>query len=187
MLFLNTRVPETRLRFTLGHELGHLLIPWHVGTIECHADGEAAEEDEGPPATEPNRYQLLEREADRFASRVLVPARFLGAIGQLPAPTMLRELARAGMSAAAGLRALVDALPPGYLFVLLGADRQTVGTALTARSARVSSAATSWTSTSWRQPRARPDSRPTSTVPSSGRATPRGSPSRPRPRSGEPS
>ncbi len=60
-----------------------------------------------------------EDEAHRFASRILLPRRYLDTITGLPVKQMLRAIEAAGVSPEAGLIGLVNALRPGYLFVLL--------------------------------------------------------------------
>jgi len=35
---VNSGNPTTRKRFTLAHELGHILIPWHLGSIIDNLD-----------------------------------------------------------------------------------------------------------------------------------------------------
>ena len=62
LLLLNTNSTklEVRKRFTISHEIGHLKIPWHCGSIACHVD-------EGGASVSDNQY-LLEGEAHRFAS-----------------------------------------------------------------------------------------------------------------------
>jgi len=37
-ILVNSSAPETRRNFTLAHELGHIVIPWHTGTIVSHLD-----------------------------------------------------------------------------------------------------------------------------------------------------
>ena len=32
-VFINSSQPQKRLQFTLAHELGHIIIPWHTGNI----------------------------------------------------------------------------------------------------------------------------------------------------------
>jgi hypothetical protein len=54
-----------RYRFTLAHELGHIIIPWQVATIYCHVNiayhaGTIL-------------HQRMEAEANRFAAELLVP------------------------------------------------------------------------------------------------------------------
>lgn len=70
-VILSRAAPRTRRRFTLAHELGHLVIPWSVGMLFCqsrpvHPSGASGADD-------------LEYEANRFASELLVPRGWLRA------------------------------------------------------------------------------------------------------------
>lgn len=58
---------ERRRRFTLAHELGHVLIPWHSGSLIDDIHLNEFDPDE--------RY--IEAEANRFASELLAPASWL--------------------------------------------------------------------------------------------------------------
>ena len=113
LLVLNERRADPRTRFTLGHELGHIMLSWHAGTISCLAE----ETDEDDPATTP--AHPVEREADAFASRILVPARFVAELASQSVPQMLKSLEQAEVSGFAGMRSLSSLLPPGYVFALL--------------------------------------------------------------------
>jgi hypothetical protein len=66
---LNGSNPPTRQRFTLAHELGHLLIPWHTGSIIDHVD----------PTQKhvADNYWELESEANAFAGELLVPSQWV--------------------------------------------------------------------------------------------------------------
>lgn len=66
---VNSRNPLTRQRFTLAHELGHLIIPWHTGTIIDHAteDLQMAVDD----------YWQIEAEANAFAAELLMPSEWI--------------------------------------------------------------------------------------------------------------
>lgn len=66
---LNASNPPTRQRFTLAHELGHLLIPWHTGSIVDHVDPTQAH------ATDD--YWEFESEANSFAGELLVPSQWV--------------------------------------------------------------------------------------------------------------
>lgn len=54
-----------RLYFTLAHELGHIIIPWHIGTI---ADNISVVDQED------YEYYFLEQEANQFAAEILMPS-----------------------------------------------------------------------------------------------------------------
>lgn len=59
-----------RRRFTIGHELGHFLLPWHrETTFQCTAEN--IKETSGSLKT--SRGQKMEAEANAFASELLMP------------------------------------------------------------------------------------------------------------------
>lgn len=66
-ILINSDAPETRQRFTLAHEIGHIVIPWHTGTIVSHVE---SEEDDFA-------YSIMEGEANRFAAELLMPTAWL--------------------------------------------------------------------------------------------------------------
>lgn len=124
-VFLNERRSRKRVRFTLAHELGHILLPWHLAH-ELVCDSDSGDTDEGIFSShlrklDPN-YKVIaaqEIEADAFAARILVPKVFLQTLLNEPVATMLEKLETADVSPQAGLRALSEALSPGYIFALL--------------------------------------------------------------------
>lgn len=64
-VIVNSNNPPMRQRFTLAHELGHIVIPWHTGSIVDHVDP--------AQAYEANDYWEMEDEANVFAGELLVP------------------------------------------------------------------------------------------------------------------
>ena len=58
-----------RLRFTLAHELGHIVLPWQVGTAFCHP--------EGTFVASGDFHIDLESQANRFATELLIPRAWL--------------------------------------------------------------------------------------------------------------
>lgn len=66
VVIVNSDAVRARQKFTLAHELGHIIIPWHLGTfideIDANNDVNANTE-----------YWEMEREANRFASELLMP------------------------------------------------------------------------------------------------------------------
>lgn len=60
-----------RQRFTLAHEIGHLIIPWHVfgSIIVCHTDLYGV--------MNSSNYKIIESEANEFASELLLPYEWL--------------------------------------------------------------------------------------------------------------
>lgn len=66
-ILINSSAPATRRKFTLAHEIGHIVIPWHTGTIVSHLEN--AEVDAA--------YSQMEAEANRFAAELLMPSDWL--------------------------------------------------------------------------------------------------------------
>ena len=99
-----------RERFTLGHELGHILLPWQIGNQSCAIEksfelGFSSDEDE----------------ANIFASHLLAPQQWLLSLTQTHAADMsslLVALADAEISATATLLALKRVLTAGWAFQL---------------------------------------------------------------------
>ncbi len=114
-IFINKQYAITRKRFTAAHELGHVLIPWHVGTIVSHID------ESYNPSIDPF-YQEIEREANRFASELLTPTSWLKNLinSQDTITNILRHVSKtAQVSLSMSCISLLKALPPGYQFVEL--------------------------------------------------------------------
>lgn len=107
-----------RRRFTLAHELGHLLIPWSLGTAFCHADGSSRISDE--------LIGTLEAEANRFAAELLVPRRWLLTRIDHTSNISARDFAdiavEADVSPPVAILASAAALPPGSMLLLVGKD-----------------------------------------------------------------
>ncbi|MER7251804.1 ImmA/IrrE family metallo-endopeptidase [Kribbella sp. NPDC000426] len=127
-IFLRQQSPTFRKRFTAAHEYGHIRISWHVDIVECHQDP-TAPSSVAPEGSDRDLGRTLaerqEWEANRFASRLLIPQRFLHSItdGYREVPELLEELAAADVSASAGIIALSKHLPPGYTFRVPGLQR----------------------------------------------------------------
>ncbi len=66
---INSVHAESRQRFTLAHELGHILIPWHFGTIIDHVDPSLA--------INYSEHSQMEVEASRFAAELLMPQQYV--------------------------------------------------------------------------------------------------------------
>lgn len=107
--FVRANVDARRQRFTMGHELGHIMLGWHTEVLACHLT-----------VGTPNWLAAgREAEASRFASALLVPDRYLSEIcAQGNVTDWFAGLAEAGVSAYAGVIALARGLPPGWLFVV---------------------------------------------------------------------
>lgn len=66
-IFFSARSPRFRQRFTIGHELGHYLLPWHRQTsFNCTADDILS-----------STNKSWEREANQFSAELLMPAELL--------------------------------------------------------------------------------------------------------------
>ena len=63
-IVVNNLLPRKRQLFTLAHELGHIIIPWHLGTIV---------DDLYSQSYKNYRYYEIEQEANRFAAELLMP------------------------------------------------------------------------------------------------------------------
>lgn len=116
-IILNENRPPTRKRFTLAHEVGHILIPWHIGTIVDEIDFV------GLPNDSP--YWQLEGEANRFAAELLMPSGWLNKImEQYDDPCEMLSMIRhcADVSFDAALIRLLNALMPGYLYALVNEE-----------------------------------------------------------------
>lgn len=67
LIFYNSQVPRPRQRFTIGHELGHFLLPWHrQGTFQCSAEDISS-----------RTNKSWELEANQFSAELLMPAALL--------------------------------------------------------------------------------------------------------------
>ena len=64
-VIVNNSTSRIRQRFTVAHELGHILIPWHVGIIIDRVDLARADLS--------TSYWIIEKEANSFAAELLMP------------------------------------------------------------------------------------------------------------------
>lgn len=123
-IFLKKIQNWRRMRFTLAHELAHVLLPWHVETIHCDTD-KIVEAEADLPEKVNSIGVSQENQANTFASHLLVPRRFLSSVapGYVDIPDTLGKLEAANVSAAAGVMALASHLPAGYVFLVRGMYR----------------------------------------------------------------
>ncbi len=107
-----------RKKFTLAHELGHIIIPWHNGDIKCNTDR---------PYAIINGTRFLdtqELEANIFASELLMPQQWLEKqiyeiLDDNPNnfENLIKTISKkAGTSIMACMYALENSLPPGHLY-----------------------------------------------------------------------
>lgn len=109
---LNSLNPPLRRRFTEAHELGHIVIPWHKGTIVDHLDPEHVESSDD--------YWVFEEEANQFAAEILMPSPWLAdLIKSTPnlSKAHKRICERCEVSALAASRRLSFLLPENIVFV----------------------------------------------------------------------
>lgn len=69
---VNADSPPRRRRFTLAHELGHILIPWHMGSFVDSLDLQSSDDSK--------EYWMLEEEANEFAAELLMPTAWVVAL-----------------------------------------------------------------------------------------------------------
>lgn len=107
-VMVNERSAHTRQRFTLAHELGHVLIAWHIGNIVDNIDVDD---------TLQENYYTVEAEANRFASELLMPTRWVQDLLSShydPIDVLFRIGQEADVSLPAAAIKLKDCLPPNY-------------------------------------------------------------------------
>jgi hypothetical protein len=73
-VWISKRLPQVRRRFTLAHEVGHIIIPWHTGSI--------VDELETPRSAARDRYFEMEAEANRFAAELLMPSAWVTGLSE---------------------------------------------------------------------------------------------------------
>ena len=110
-IIVNDSAPNTRKRFTLAHEMGHVIIPWHFGSIIDKTD-----------PIEPlhnKEYWFIETEANRFASELLIPEEWTkGIINIITDVTELIDtvVVNTQVSPIAATIKISGLLPPGYVY-----------------------------------------------------------------------
>lgn len=98
-----------RQKFTIGHELGHVIIPWHLGLIECVP---------GRPPMETTSGRDQESEAHRFAGALLVPRSFISQHADDHVGSAVEALNKTEISAFAAVLSLARNLLPGFCFLV---------------------------------------------------------------------
>lgn len=109
LVIVDSTKPPKRQRFTLAHELGHLVLPWHAGLIidEIHLFEENAGE------------ANIEAEANRFASELLAPKDWILSNFNFDinaAQSMFDVALRANISVAAAFVRIATVGPSGLVF-----------------------------------------------------------------------
>ena len=120
-ILVNKTAPEVRQRFTAAHELGHILIPWHIGiSVDAFestlAGGESVESDD-------------EAEANQFAAELLLPSKQVkAALRNGPIGKAILELhAKAKVSIAVACLAAMANSQRAHLLILVGGASEVLG------------------------------------------------------------
>jgi len=116
-IIINVNQPRRRKRFTLAHELGHVLIPWHRGSL--YDDFSMLDAD-----TQFDRREM-EGEANRFASELLIPSTWASTVLRSAddfgaAVSLVQD--KAEVSTIASVIRLIGLAPPNHLFAYCDAD-----------------------------------------------------------------
>ncbi len=133
-VFINSSQSQKRLQFTLAHELGHIIIPWHTGNIVENFSDINKE-------TSSSDYSICETEADEFASELLLPSEWLSnLVKDIKSIDSLKEILSyleeiTKMSHSAIAYKVIQFLHPGFVFIVTDEDymikwsKYSVGTA----------------------------------------------------------
>lgn len=109
-IWLSQELGPIRRRFTLAHEIGHIVIPWHTGSI--------VDELEAPRTIERGRYREMEAEANRFAAELLMPTSWVKktSLRSNHASSLMNTIVQvADVSFPAALFRVQKLGPPGYI------------------------------------------------------------------------
>lgn len=122
-VIISDQFPKVRQRFTMAHELGHILIPWHLGVIISHTEGSKPDYD--------NFYDECEAEANRFAAELLMPSDWIRELIRLESPVEAFKtvVETAKVSGLAAFYALCKHLPDDYIAVIADAKGNVVKSA----------------------------------------------------------
>jgi len=115
-IIVNSKRPRKRQRFTLAHEIGHVLIPWHMGTIFDITDIDSSSA---------VSYWQMEAEANAFAIELLMPSYWVQELilqNKNIAEVTLEIINRTDVSAIAATLRLRSELPPNYIFIVVDKD-----------------------------------------------------------------
>lgn len=116
LILLRRTQGDARKRFTLAHEIGHILLPWHIGAaVACNTAAPLFDEEAWHAAS-------AETEANRFAAELLIPQVWLdsqyAAHGQESAAAVLEAIKEAEVSAHVACLRLINTLPAGHTFAM---------------------------------------------------------------------
>ena len=123
-IYINSLRPKVRQNFTLAHELGHVIIPWHTGNIVSHTEiaviGEESIADSENYDDIDYEYRLIENEANRFAAEILIPtfwlSNMISGLEAFKIDSLIKEIIdKSGASKDTTLIKLFNVLPSGYV------------------------------------------------------------------------
>jgi IrrE N-terminal-like domain len=119
LIVLANTANVVRERFTVAHELGHVLLPWHgTSSYACDVTAEIS--------LQAYLAKRAEAEANRFAADLLVPSGWLAetveSVGLDSTANLLRAIRPAQVSAHVACLALSRQLPAGRVFAVLEGD-----------------------------------------------------------------
>lgn len=109
-IWLSKKLGRVRRRFTLAHEIGHIVIPWHVGSI--------VDDLEAPRTGARGLYREMEAEANRFAAEFLMPSQWVKDLSRRAehvSGVMHTIVRQADVSFPAALYRTEKLGPPGYV------------------------------------------------------------------------
>lgn len=119
LIILTHTTNVARERFTVAHELGHVLLPWHgTATLACDVQADLS----------PQAYisRRAETEANRFAADLLVPPGWLSSLldaqGLRHMSAVIGAIRLARVSAHVACLSLSRQLPAGHVFAILDED-----------------------------------------------------------------
>ena len=108
-ILINSDNNSSRQKFTLAHEFGHVMIPWHVGTILSSIDTNIHSS---------YLYREMEAEANRFASGILMPTYWINELSdslKTPDRILSKILDVTKVSTQAAIIKLMQSLDRGYI------------------------------------------------------------------------
>lgn len=120
VVIISTNLPFVRQKFTMAHELGHIVIPWHIGTIFSHTDENHSYA---------NRlYRNCEVEANKFAAELLMPSQWVESLLSTQHPADALETIRkiAGTSHIATFYKIGSKISTEYIGILTNSHEKVI-------------------------------------------------------------
>jgi len=110
-IIINSNLPLERKLFTLAHQFGHIIIPWHQGTIVDDVFNQSYKD---------FYYAQLEQEANRFAIELIMPKDWIlnrYKQNSTNLATLHMEIAiKARVSGLVAATKLIEILPPQIIY-----------------------------------------------------------------------